>query len=350
MYEPFYRLSGKPFQLSPDPKFYYESRVHRRAYAFLQYGLYQAEGFLVITGEVGAGKTLLVHNLLAQLDAAQVVAAHLVSTQLDADQLLRAVAAALGLAVTSSDKGVLLVELGQFLRRLGQDQKRALLIVDEAQNLTLRAVEELRMLSNFEAGGKALLQSFLIGQPQLRRTLQVPGMQQFRQRVVASYHLSGLDLHETRAYIEHRLRRVGWAEDPRFEDRAYQTIFAITDGIPRRINLLCNRLLFEGYLNGKHTLGARDVETLATEMREELDGSGRPGELTEARSEQPERSEAAALLHGSAHACSDPPGPSSALRQASGSDEEDPAKLEGRLGRLEQVMTRLLEMLRPRAR
>src|SRR4051812_8108561 len=127
MYESFYRLSGKPFQLSPDPRFYYQSRVHRRAYAFLEYGLYQAEGFLVITGEVGAGKTLLVHNLLAHLDATQMVAAHLVSTQLDADQLLHAVAAGLGVPVTTTDKGLLLAELGQFLRRLAQDKKRALL-------------------------------------------------------------------------------------------------------------------------------------------------------------------------------------------------------------------------------
>src|SRR5689334_8836764 len=254
MYESFYHLSGKPFQLSPDPSFYYESRVHRRAYAYLEYGLYQAEGFIVITGEVGAGKTLLVRNLLQHLNADRVVAAHLVTTQLDADELLRAVANALGLSPNITDKALMLAELEQLLRRLAQDRKRALLIVDEAQNLTPRAVEELRMLSNFELNGKALLQSFLVGQPQLRRTLQAPDMQQFRQRVIASYHLSHLDPLETRGYIEHRLKQVSWAGDPQFDDAAYTAIFSFTDGIPRRINLLCNRLLLAGFLNEKHEL------------------------------------------------------------------------------------------------
>jgi general secretion pathway protein A len=281
MYEPFYRLSGKPFQLSPDPSFFYESRVHRRAYAYLEYGLYQGEGFIVITGEVGAGKTLLVRNLLEHLDADQVVAAHLVSTQLDADDLLRAVAASLGLPIKGTDKASLLAELERFLNRLAAERKRALLIVDEAQNLTPRAVEELRMLSNFQVGGRALLQSFLIGQPELRRTLQGPDMQQFRQRVIASYHLSRLDALETRAYIEHRLKQVGWAGDPKLEDDAYASIFAFTDGIPRRINLVCNRLLLAGFLNEKHVLDATDVETVAREMKEELGVVGRPDELPE---------------------------------------------------------------------
>ena len=172
MYESFYRLSGKPFQLSPDPSFFYESRVHRRAYAYLEYGLYQGEGFIVITGEVGAGKTILVRNLLAHLNADQVVAAHLVSTQLDADELLRAVAASLGLPIKRVDKGSLLAELEQFLRHLAAEGKRALLIVDEAQNLTPRAIEELRMLSNFQLGSHPLLQTLLLGQPEFRSTLQ----------------------------------------------------------------------------------------------------------------------------------------------------------------------------------
>src|SRR5262245_20577745 len=133
MYESFYKLTAKPFQLSPDPTFFYGSRVHKRAYAYLEYGLYQGEGFIVITGEVGAGKTLLVRNLLNHLNAQQVVAAHLVSTQLDADELLRAVTTALGLPVKGADKGTLLNELERFLRQLAGKGKRALLIVDEAQ-------------------------------------------------------------------------------------------------------------------------------------------------------------------------------------------------------------------------
>jgi general secretion pathway protein A len=270
MYEPFYSLSGKPFQLSPDPTFYYGSPVHRRAYAYLEYGLYQGEGFIVITGEVGAGKTTLVRNLLAHLDSRQVAAAHLVSTQLDADDLLRAVAGAFGLAVKNTDKASLLAELEGFLRRVAAERKRALLIVDEAQNLTPRAVEELRMLSNFQAGERALLQSFLIGQPELRAILQGQDMQQFRQRIIASYHLGPLDRAETESYIVHRLKQVGWVGDPRLEPAAFESIFGFTAGIPRRINLLCNRLLLAGFLNEKHMLDAPDVEVVAGEIKDEL--------------------------------------------------------------------------------
>src|SRR5215470_6477658 len=150
MYEPFYGFKGKPFQLNPDPEFYYASRGHKRAFAYLQYGLFQSEGFIVITGEVGAGKTTLAQSLLQQLDPRRVVAAQLVSTQLDADDLLRAVAAAFGLAIKSVEKAQLLLELETFLVALAAKSQRALLIVDEAQNLSSHAVEELRMLSNFQ--------------------------------------------------------------------------------------------------------------------------------------------------------------------------------------------------------
>ncbi len=270
MYESFYHLTGKPFQLSPDPAFYYGSRVHKRAYAYLEYGLYQGEGFIVITGEVGAGKTTLVRSLLANLDQNKVVAAHLVSTQLDADDVLRAVCAAFGTQIKGTDKASLLHHLEAFLRNVALENKRALLVVDEAQNLTPRAVEELRMLSNFQIGERALLQSFLIGQPELRQMMQGPDMQQVRQRVIASYHLGPLDREETQSYIEHRLKFVGWTGDPRIDDEAYDAIFAFTAGIPRRINLVCNRLMLAGFLNEMHVLTADNVEGVVKELKEEL--------------------------------------------------------------------------------
>ncbi len=189
MYEAFFGLTGKPFQLNPDPSFYYGSRGHKRAFAYLEYGLYQSEGFIVITGEIGAGKTTIVRNLLEQLDPAKVVAAQIVSTQLDADDLLRAIGVAFGLPVRSVNKAVLLASIEAFLCQLATEKKRALLVVDEAQNLTQRAMEELRMLSNFQFGDQALLQSFLVGQPELRQLMQKPELQQLRQRVIASYHL-----------------------------------------------------------------------------------------------------------------------------------------------------------------
>jgi putative secretion ATPase (PEP-CTERM system associated) len=270
MYESFYGLTGKPFQLNPDPAFFFGSRGHTRAFAYLQYGLYQGEGFIVITGEIGAGKTTIVRNLLEQLDREKVVAAHLVSTHLDAEDMLRAVGIAYGLPVRTVTKAVLLGSLEAFLCNLAMEKKRALLIVDEAQNLTPRAIEELRMLSNFQLGGQALLQSFLIGQPELRSMMQSPQMQQLRQRVTASYHLGPLDKAETQAYIEHRLKHVQWKGDPQLEPACFDLIHSLTGGIPRRINTLCNRLLLAGFLGEKHALGAGDVHYIANEIREEL--------------------------------------------------------------------------------
>ncbi|MCW5626798.1 MAG: XrtA-associated ATPase [Burkholderiales bacterium] len=285
MYESFFGLSGNPFKLSPDPDFYYDSPIHKRAYAYLEYGLYQGEGFIVITGEVGAGKTTIVRNLLAHLDASKVVAAHLVSTMLDADDLVRAVCAAFGLPTRGTDKGSLLAELEQFLKSIALERKRALLIVDEAQNLTARAIEELRMLSNFQISDRGLLQSFLVGQPELRKVMQHPSMQQLRQRVIASYHLGALDRQESIRYIEHRMLHVGWKrQDPTFEPGTMDAIYAFTAGIPRRINLVCNRLLLSAFLRDAHVLTPDDVGTVADELKEEL------GPTTSGSSDKPDRS------------------------------------------------------------
>ncbi len=270
MYESFFGLSGKPFQLNPDPSFYFGSRGHKRAFAYLEYGLYQSEGFIVITGEIGAGKTTIVRSLLEQLDREKVVAVQLVSTQLDADDMLRSVGAAFGIPVKSVDKAMLLASLEAFLCQLAVEKKRALLIVDEAQNLTPRAVEELRMLSNFQLGDQALLQSFLVGQPELRKMMQGEQMQQLRQRVIASYHLGPLDKTETRAYIEHRLKHVDWKDDPKFDPACFELIHSLTGGIPRRINTLCNRLLLAAFLAERHVLETADVQAIAHEIRDEL--------------------------------------------------------------------------------
>src|SRR5439155_5739788 len=277
MYESFYGLTGKPFQLNPDPAFYFGSRGHKRAFAYLQYGLYQSEGFIVITGEIGAGKTTIVRSLFEQIDRDKLVAAQLVSTQLDADDMLRAVGAAFGLPVRGVGKAVLLASLEAFLCQTALDKKRALLIVDEAQNLTPKAIEELRMLSNFQLGDQALLQSFLIGQPELRKMMQSPQMQQLRQRVIASYHLGPLDRQETQAYVEHRLHHVGWKDDPRFEPSCFDLIHTWSGGIPRRINTLCNRLMLAGFLGEKHVLEPGDVQSIAREIRDEMGPDGTLG-------------------------------------------------------------------------
>ncbi len=209
MYEAFYGLNSKPFQLNPDPSFYFGSKQHRRAKAYLEYGLLRNEGFIVITGEIGAGKTTIVRGLLDSMDVNTVTAANLVSTQLDAEDTLRMVGAAFGVRVKDVSKADLLMALEAFLVTQVSEGKRSLLIVDEAQNLTPRAVEELRMLSNFQFGKQALLQTFLVGQPEFREILQHPNMQQLRQRVTATCHIGPLDVEETQGYIEHRLKCAG---------------------------------------------------------------------------------------------------------------------------------------------
>ena len=269
MYESYYGLSSKPFQLNPDPSFYFGSKQHRRATAYLEYGMHQNEGFIVITGEVGAGKTTIVRGLLDNLDPEKVVAAHLVSTQLDADDTLRLVGAAFGVRTKDVAKSDVLMALEAFLYNFTLKGKRCVLIVDEAQNLTPRAVEELRMLSNFQYGNHALLQSFLVGQPEFRDMLQSPHMQQLRQRVIASCHIGPMDVEETRGYIEHRLKCAGWTDSPVIDDDAHAAIFAASGGVPRRINLLCDRLLLFGFLAGKKDLGDADVREVAKEIYDE---------------------------------------------------------------------------------
>jgi putative secretion ATPase (PEP-CTERM system associated) len=281
MYEAFYGLTSKPFQLNPDPSFYFGSKQHRRAKAYLEYGLLRNEGFIVITGEIGAGKTTIVRGLLDSMDPNTVTAANLVSTQLDAEDTLRMVGAAFGVRVKDVSKADLLMTIEAFLVTQVSEGKRSLLIVDEAQNLTPRAVEELRMLSNFQFGKQALLQTFLVGQPEFREILQHPNMQQLRQRVTATCHIGPLDVEETRGYIEHRLKCAGGTGKPEFGEGVFEAIYKASGGIPRRINSVCDRLLLLGFLGDKERLLLEDVEEVVSELRDE--GGAGAGRLVSAR-------------------------------------------------------------------
>ena len=269
MYEAFYGLTSKPFQLNPDPKFYYSSKPHRRARSYLVYGVMRGEGFIVITGEVGAGKTTIVRDLLESLDDGSVVAAHLVSTQLGAEDALRMVCGAFGVPVRSNSKADMLMALEAFFITQTTQGKRCLLIVDEAQNLQHQAVEELRMLSNFQFGDQALLQTFLVGQPEFRDMLQGPGMLQLRQRVTARCHLGPLDEEDTRSYIEHRLKCAGAAGKPTFDPVVFRDIFQHSGGIPRRINSLCDRLMLQGYLTENAHFTAAALQEVVAEIQAE---------------------------------------------------------------------------------
>lgn len=271
MYESYYGLRVKPFQLKPDPTFFFGSKGHKRAMAYLEYGLSQGEGFIVITGEVGAGKTTLMRNLFRKLESGKILAAQIVNTHLDSDDTLRMVAAAFGLPYETHGKASLLIGLEQFFRQTNQQGKRALLVVDEAQNLSPRTVDELRMLSNFQTDDKPLLQTFLLGQPEFRKTLLGGGMQQLRQRVTATYHLGPMDLPETRSYIEHRLTTAGWSGDPSFDEDAFAAIYDYTGGIPRKINTLCDRLLLMGCLEKLHSFGSSEVSEVICDIQQEFD-------------------------------------------------------------------------------
>lgn len=276
MYEAFYGLSSKPFQLNPDPSFYFSSKQHSRARAYLEYGVSRHEGFVVVTGEVGAGKTTSLLSLINDLHGSNVVIGHLVTTQLGAEDLLRMVGTAFGFQVKDVPKSTLLVTLEAFLLNQTTQGKRCLLVVDEAQNLTARAVEELRMLSNFQFGNQALLQTFLIGQPEFREILQSPEMEQFRQRVTATCHIGPLDRGETQRYIEHRLKRAGATDKPTFDDAAFDLIQQASGGIPRRINAVCDRLLLAGFLAEKTHFTGPDAEEVVKELQQELDVPVRP--------------------------------------------------------------------------
>lgn len=284
MYEHYYSLSGKPFQLSPDARFFFNSAGHNRAMAYLRYGLRQGEGFIVITGGIGTGKTMLVSNLFNELRDEHVVAAQLVSTQMNEDEVLRLISAAFGLAHDGLSKAALLRNLEAFFRARRAEGRRVLLVVDEAQNLPQRAIEELRMLSNYQEDGQALLQSFLLGQLELKQTLQAPGMEQVRQRIIAGYHLRPLDRQEVQAYVEHRLALVGWQNDPAINESAFDALYEHTGGVPRKVNTLCDRLLLFGSLEEVHAFEAEHVKSVVEEMDQEF---GRAGE--DAPEESPRR-------------------------------------------------------------
>jgi putative secretion ATPase (PEP-CTERM system associated) len=268
MYETYYHFRAKPFQLSPDPSFLYSSRGHRRAMSYLLYGMHQGEGFVVITGEIGAGKTMLASTLVRNMTSKTVVLAQITNTNLEADDFIRMVAAAFGLSPETNKAG-LLKRIEDFLLACHVEGKRAILVVDEAQNIPSRSLEELRMLSNFVYEGKPLVQTFLLGQPEFRKTLQRPDMEQLSQRVIASCHLGPLDCKETEDYILHRLRTVGWQGDPSFTADAFAAIYQHARGVPRKINLVCDRLLLLGQLEEKHGFTAQEVSEVVDELQQE---------------------------------------------------------------------------------
>ena len=266
MYTDHFGLTGQPFQLTPDARFWFESRTHRKAMAYLGYGLAQGEGFIVVTGEIGAGKSTLVAHLMATIDRARLNAIGLVSTQVEGDDMLRLAAQGLGIATGAVEKARLLDAVEQRLEEELRAGKRTLLIVDEAQNLPVSALEELRMLSNFQVAGRALIQIVLLGQPEFRDKLATPGLEQLRQRVIATHHLEAMGADEVEAYVRHRLTVVGWEGRPGFAPGIFAALHDQSGGIPRRVNQLANRLMLHAAIEDAETIDADAVEAVAADM------------------------------------------------------------------------------------
>jgi general secretion pathway protein A len=267
MYDQYYGLTGRPFQLTPDPQYYFESATHRKALSYLGYGLAQGEGFIVITGEVGAGKSTLVSHLMQSVDKARLTAATIVTSQLDGLDMVHMAAESFGIDTRGLDKASTLKSIENFLHAEARTGRRCLLIVDEAQNLSVDALEELRMLSNFQLGSSALLQIFLLGQPEFRDLVRdAAELEQLRQRVIATHHLEPMDASEVEPYIVHRLARAGWNGRPQITPDAYTALYAETGGVPRKLNTLMNRVMLMGAVEQVDVLDGALVEAVIADM------------------------------------------------------------------------------------
>jgi general secretion pathway protein A len=267
MYDKFYGFSGRPFQLTPDPDYYFESLTHRKALSYLGYGLAQGEGFIVITGDVGAGKSTLVAHLMKTIDRARLTAATIVTSQLDGADLVGMAAESFGIDTRGLDKPATLKAIENFLHAEARAGRRSLLIVDEAQNLSVEALEELRMLSNFQLGSLALLQIFLLGQPEFRDMMKTsPDLEQLRQRVIATHHLDPMLPDEVRPYVEHRLTRAGWTGRPSLSNDAIDALYDETSGVPRKINAVMNRVLLMGSVEQVDAFDAALVSAVVADM------------------------------------------------------------------------------------
>jgi type II secretory pathway predicted ATPase ExeA len=270
MYESFYNLHPTPFRLTPDPHFFFESDTHKRGLAYLRFAFYQEEGFVVVTGAPGTGKTELMLNLVSELPRHKVTLAKIVTSNLDADDLLDLVAASFLINPEHLSKGSLLKRLEDFFIHQAHNGKHVLLLIDEAHNLSIKSLMELSMLSNFQINEKPVMQCFLLGQEPLEEKLNIPELVHLKQRVLASTRLESLSQQETRDYITHRLQKSGWENNPIIRDAAFALIHYYTKGIPRKINSFCNRVLLQSFLDERNDVGADLVHQVIEELQGEI--------------------------------------------------------------------------------
>jgi len=258
MYEEFYGLSAPPFSITPDPRYLFFSRRHREAYEHMLFGIRERKGFIQITGEVGAGKSTLCRALLAEIGDSCATAL-ILNPVMSSLQLLRAILHELGLDDRGNDRLRLLQNLNEFLLARVHEGRDVVLIIDEAQDLTPAVLEEIRLLSNLETDDRKLLQIVLLGQPELRDTLDRAALRQLRQRITVRYHLKPIDRQETEAYIQHRLAIAGANGRPTFSRPAIRAIHLYSHGVPRLINAVCDKTLLVGYIEDRDHLTLRHV-------------------------------------------------------------------------------------------
>jgi len=269
MYEKFYNLREEPFRLSPDSRLCYDHTSYKKAKSYMEYAMHRGEGFIMITGRPGTGKTTLINQIMSEMLDSNVVVSTIECSQLEANDLLRTAVYRFGLAGETDHKSQLLNNLETYLVRLRREDKRAVLIVDEAQALSKSAVEELRLLTNLQSANQPLLQIFLVGQEELLSLVHSPQLQQLHQRIIATCTLETLDPLQTEEYIKYRLGQVGWSGDPELDPAIFPFIQSFSLGIPRWINLICSRLFLHGMIEEHHHLGLSELKEVLTGLLKE---------------------------------------------------------------------------------
>ncbi|MBO9576093.1 MAG: AAA family ATPase [Sphingobium sp.] len=343
MYVKHYKLTGRPFQLTPDPRFYFESATHRKAMSYLGYGLAQGEGFIVITGDIGAGKTTLVAHLMATIDPKRLAAVKIAASEMDGDTALRLAAHAFGIETDGVDKAQVLSRLEAFMHQQARAGRRSLLIIDEAQTLGFDALEAMRMLSNFQLGGQSLVQIFLLGQPEFREAVAgSPELEQLRQRVIASHHLEPMLPHEVQPYVEHRLKLVGWTGNPRFDPDALERLADVSRGVPRVLNTLAQNAMQLAADQDKDAIDLAIVEA-ACEARETVLAASPPS--AEAPAVKVSAEEHRQSIRAAVHSLRAAAGEARAAEMPSEDGDDRLAAIEARLARLEGRMDEHDEML-----
>lgn len=337
MFDDFYGLTGRPFQLTPDPDFYFESATHRKALSYLGYGLAQGEGFIVITGEIGSGKSTLVAHLMKKIDPAQMTVGQIVTSNLNGEELVHVVAQSFGLDIDGHDKASALGAIEDFLHEEARAGRRCLLVVDESQNLTIDALEELRMMSNFQLGSHPLLQQLLLGQPEFKEVLATSqSLEQLRQRVIAAHHLGPMESDELQPYIEHRLGCVGWEGNPAWDQRVFAEMYQATGGIPRRVNQVATRLLLLGAVEQRTRI---DSAMLSSVLRE-MESDNTFPEAAPKPMQKVERTSSPGPINHSAYASAKTEAPAEALAQAS-QFEAMLAQRDAQIAELKQAIAQL---------